>query len=388
MRALLDRLRRSDVLWIVTGSLALRLLTAGLAFLVNALFPLARREQFTVFPSTHLFWDTFARYDSGWYFGIARYGYEWVEGGRSNVAFFPLYPLLVRQVALALGGGRSRIYMAGILVSWTAFVLAMVLLYRLARLHLPPEQARRAVVYAALFPFAFFFGVVYPESLFLLLTLAAFLAFHTRHWLAGGLAGALATATRPNGVFMVPALAVVAWRAARGSGARLAPALGVLLSLAGVAAYSLYVYTLSGSLLEWRHAMQRWQWHPATHPPWTPIARLLTELWTRPYAFLTSGPTAVADLLNGTAALALALSVPFIWIRLGAGYALLVLLNLAVPLSSGVLEGLGRYCAVLFPFAIWLASFRSPGLHTALVAVYGMLYLLCLTMFTKLYPLF
>ena len=85
-------------------AVALRVVTALVAWAVNATLPLARPEQFTVFADTHHFWDTFARNDSGWYYGIASRGYEWVEGGRSNLAFFPAYPLLMGVLGRALGG--------------------------------------------------------------------------------------------------------------------------------------------------------------------------------------------------------------------------------------------------------------------------------------------
>ena len=51
--------------------------------------------------------------------------------------------------------------MGGILVSWAAFVAAAVLLYYVARLDLPRRAAARASLLAAIFPFAFFYGVVY-----------------------------------------------------------------------------------------------------------------------------------------------------------------------------------------------------------------------------------
>ena len=69
---------------IVGLSIWLRLFTAGLAFLCNILFGLPQPEPFTVYSDTHKFWDTFARFDSGWYFGIARNGYQYVEGGRER----------------------------------------------------------------------------------------------------------------------------------------------------------------------------------------------------------------------------------------------------------------------------------------------------------------
>ncbi len=204
------------VLAISAAALSFRVVSALAAFIINAVLPMAQREQFTVYPSTHLFWDTFARWDSGWYFGIARYGYEFVEAGRSNLAFFPVYPLLMRYVALAMGGGRV--------------------------------------------PF------------------------------------------------------------------------------------------------EWANSMDRWNWHPGAAPGWQPLVTVLTAIATRPYAFITSSPQAVVDLLNASAGLAL--------------------------------EGIGRYCAVLFPFSLWLATLRGPFMRNGVLAVFAMFYVVCLALFTKVYPLF
>ena len=106
-------------------------------------------------------------------------------------------------------------YLGGIVVSWTAFVLAMIVLYYLARLDLPARRAERAVLLTTIFPFAFFFGVVYTESVFLLFVVSSFYAFRTRRWVWGGLFGAVATATRVNGILILPALAWMAWRTAQ-----------------------------------------------------------------------------------------------------------------------------------------------------------------------------
>jgi hypothetical protein len=381
---------KSITLRIVAGALGLRALTAFAAFLINAVFPMGQREQFTVFPSTNLFWDTFARFDSGWYFNIARYGYEWVEGGRSNLAFFPLYPMLMRYVALGLGGGRSRVYMAGILISWTTFIAAMIVLHRLARVELEDEEAAlRTVLYVAVFPFAFFFGVVYTESLFLLLSVTAFYGFRTQRWALGAVAGALVTATRANGLFLVPALALVAWRETRGDrAATLRASLALVCTLTGVALYSAWVYSVTGHPFEWANTINRWNWHPGATAGWTPLLTVITALFTRPYEYVTSSPQAVVDLLNAGAGLALLLATPFIWLRFGPAYPVLILLNLYVPLSSGALEGIGRYCAVLFPFSLWLATWRAPILRAGLIVASAMFYVLCLALFTKVYPLF
>ena len=176
---------RGPVARIVIVTVALRLATALLAFFAQVTIPAYQDQGFGVYRERHAFWDNFARYDSGWYHGIARNGYQWVEGGRNNLAFFPVYPMAMRASGLLLGGKPADFYFGGIAVSWVACMVAMLLLYRLARLDVDEDAAERAVPYALLYPFAFFFGVVYSESLFLMLVLGAFYGFRTRRWALG-----------------------------------------------------------------------------------------------------------------------------------------------------------------------------------------------------------
>jgi hypothetical protein len=376
---------------IVVGAVAWRLISALVAFAANLTLPLARPEQFTVFERTNRFWDTFARYDSGWFYGIAHHGYQFTPGGRDNMAFFPVYPLLMRYVGDLFGGGQPHYYIAAVAVSWIAFVGAMVLLYRVARLDLPDDAAERAVVYAAVFPFAFFFGVAYSESVFLLFVLASVYLMRTGRWWLGGVAGAMACLTRVNGIFAVPTLLVVALQAPmagpRFSRQRIKALAAVAVAASGLLAYSLFVYSKTGSLFHWADTITRWDYHPGGSPI-TPIVTLLVSLVTHPYAYLTQQPMAPYDLLNGSAAILALVAIPFVWRRFGFGYALVIAFNLWVPLSSGSLVGLGRYCAVLFPIFLWLATFERVIVRRWLLGVFGVLYVGCLALFTTLHPLF
>ena len=160
---------------IALWALGLRLVSAVLALFVNLTFPLHQREQFTVFGSTSPFWDTFARYDAGYFEGIAWGGYAPLAGGRSNIAFFPVYPLLMRAVGRLFGRQHAIFYISGIGISWLCFILAMVALYYLARLDLPRHRAERAVLLTMIFPFSFFYGIAYSESTFLLFVVLAVL---------------------------------------------------------------------------------------------------------------------------------------------------------------------------------------------------------------------
>jgi hypothetical protein len=376
---------------IAVGASLFRLASAVLALYANLVFPLNQREQFTVFGRTNPFWDAFARYDSGWYFGIARSGYDVataMAGGRSNIAFFPVYPLSMRYVGRLFGRTPADLYLGGIVISWTSFVLAMIALYYLARLDLPRPRAERAVLLTAIFPFGFFFGVVYSESTFLLFTVLAFYLLRTRRWIGGGVAAGVAGATRVTGIMMWPALALVAWRSAHADSRDRAWALAALvLAGSGFAAYCAYIYAQSGHPFLWAVALQRWGYYPGG-APWTAPWKLVAALVTHPYVYLATDPLGPYDTLNGLSAVLFTAAVPFVWRRLNAGYALFMVANLWLPLSSGVFEGMGRYCAVMFPCFIWLASIRSRWGSTAIVVLFAMLYMLCLALFTTIHPLF
>jgi hypothetical protein len=391
VRALAVRLRAAGalvLLAIVVATLLVRLATASLAFMANVVFPVHQEQGFGVYRHEHLFFDTFARYDSGWYHGIAKDGYAWVEGGRSNLAFLPVYPLAMRWAGQALGGKPSDFYFGGILVAWVACIGAMLMLYLLARLDLDDAAAQRAVLFALLHPCAFFFGVVYSESTFLLLAISAMFGFRTGRWWLGGGAAMLLTATRVSGVLLLPALAWAAWLVVRHDRRQLPWAIAALaVAPAGIIAYSAFCYSLSGNPIEWMASIQRWEYVPGGHP-FTALSSLMVDLSSRPYHYLVHEAMASYDTLNGLLALFTLVITPLVWRRFGTAYALVVVASLLLPLSSGQYEGLGRYTSVLFPTALLLGAIRSPLASGLLLGLSSALYMLCLALFTNVHPLF
>jgi hypothetical protein len=77
-----------------------------------------------------------------------------------------------------------------------------------------------------------------------------------------------------------------------------------------------------------------------------------------------------------------------VWNRLGGASGLFMLPNLWLPLSSGEFEGLGRYCAVLFPLFFWPGRFQSQTLTAGCLIVFSRFYTLCPALFANIYPLF
>jgi hypothetical protein len=385
---------RSKVVWILALALGIRLGSTAVAyFAVVSLPPFEpaslHQADFALFDDP--LWNTFTRYDAGWYVSIARFGYA-RHPGQSNIAFFPAYPLAIRGVRDGLlSSVRPRqlsYYGAAILVSWGCFAAALLVFHALARLDLDEAGALRAVLYLSVFPGAFYFGEVYSESLFLLATLASVYGFRTGRFFIGGLCGALACATRVNGAFALPALALAGWGAARGYPRGRVKLLGALLLAAGgLGAFCLFEYWRFGNPFEWVTIIQRdWDYKPGGSP-WSAHLTLLRQIFSRHSVYVPASAAPFCDLLNGTAALLMVAAVPFVFFRLGPAYGVFMLVNLWVPLSSGALEGFARYGAVLFPFSLVVSLHRHRPLHVATLIAFGLFYALLLVLFTLGYPL-
>ena len=141
------------------------------------------------------------QFDASYYLAIATHGY--VTTASNNLAFFPLYPLMIRAVGFVTGSDVT----AGLLISFASFALALLLLHRLTELELGRRAADATVLLLAFAPLSFFFSAIYTESLFLLLSVAAVLAARRERWAVAGILAGLATLTRPTGVRRCLALA-------------------------------------------------------------------------------------------------------------------------------------------------------------------------------------
>jgi Gpi18-like mannosyltransferase len=159
-------------------------------------------------------WEVFSWFDSGFYQQIATAGYDYVNDGKAHsVAFFPLFPLCVRAV-MTLG---LPFNLAGTLVNNLAFLGALIVLYAWVEEHHGGGTARWVTAVLAWCPLSLFGTVIYSEGLFLLLSTCALRSFEKQHYVGVALWGALATATRPTGMALIPAFLIVAWKERRGA---------------------------------------------------------------------------------------------------------------------------------------------------------------------------
>lgn len=100
-------------------------------------------------------------WDGRWYRMVAANGYSLVPGHKSDAAFFPLYPLLLRGVhSLGLGFVTS-----GVVISNLVFLVGLIAFFELTGMLLSREEAQRAAVWVCVFPLSFVFSMAYPTGL-------------------------------------------------------------------------------------------------------------------------------------------------------------------------------------------------------------------------------
>lgn len=210
--------------------------------------------------------EVFTVWDGRWYERIANGGYPtsvpqgdfYAGTGRqvqSSVAFFPLYPVMVRGLDTILPGGAD---VAGVVLSFIIGAVATVLVWMVADKVAGRPVADRAAVLFAFSPGAFVLSLVYAEGLLVALAAGCLLALLHRRWVLAGVLAALATATRPNATAVALACAWAAgvaiwkhreWRAV------VAPALAPV----GMLSFFVFLWWHTGETLIWfRVQYQGW----------------------------------------------------------------------------------------------------------------------------------
>ena len=302
--------------------------------------------------------DVWGRWDAQHYLTIATIGYH-----GKDVAFFPLYPLLIHW----FGGLIGDHLIAGLVISNLAFFGALAFLYALVKLEYGDNAiAYHAIFYVAIFPTAIFFSAVYTESLFLMLTVASVYFARRGNFITSGVFGALASMTRVEGVLTALPLAYEVWRAWRERrGTTLARGVaGLALVPLGIGAYMFYLFALQGDFMAFSRVQEEWNRHFA--PPWVSIYNTLQAILTPP--FNSASVNHVIELVFTLAFLAL-MVVAFRVLR--PSYAWYLAASLLMPMSTASLMSMPRFVLVVFPAFILLALWgRRPAINSALVSFF------------------
>jgi hypothetical protein len=195
--------------------------------------------------------SSLGKWDGAWYQQVVQHGYPHAitvtSGGssQSGVAFFPLFPLVVRAFHTVLPIGWSFELVA--LITGAA---AAVALWSLAGIVTDRRAADRATALFCFFPGSIVFGLFYSEGLMLSLSALCLWALLRRRWWVAGLAAGLATAARPNAVVLVLCCAWAAGQAVR-QRREWRSLVSVIMAPAGIVAFFVFLWVRTGNPLAW-----------------------------------------------------------------------------------------------------------------------------------------
>lgn len=124
---------------------------------------------------------SWGNFDGVHYLTLAQRGYD----GFGTQVFFPLYPLFGNILSYLAGSQFVSLF----LISNLSILIGAIVFFKLIKKYFDIRTAFWSVIFLFCFPMSFFFGAIYTESLFLLLTLLIFSLSGIKSIVIGVLAG-------------------------------------------------------------------------------------------------------------------------------------------------------------------------------------------------------
>ena len=200
------------------------------------------------------------RWDVLHYMGIGESGYL----AANSEAFFPGLPILLRAGSLI----GLPMEISGVVFSLLGSALATAALYRLF--------GAPAACLWALAPTAIFTVIGYTEGLFCAAAFWSWQRAKSQVWWQAAVLAGLACSLRVSGLFLVCALAVMALGQGRGWWKKLA---WLLIPVAVLAAFQIYLHALTGSWMAWLESQQA-GWTRSFTTPWQSLLHTLNACQT------------------------------------------------------------------------------------------------------------
>ena len=398
-RTVFDWWRAPDTKVVLPIHLATRIGVLLVGFLAVILigFPPEAANRWKIYSNEFL--DLPARWDTGWYMGIATEGYAYVPDLKNqyqqNIAFFPAFPMSMRYLSVLVG--RQTLW-AGVGISIVAFYLALTYFLRLARdLLRDEEKSVTAVMLLASYPFAVFFSAAYTEGLFLLTLMGAVYHFHNNQLLRAAAWGFVCGLTRPNGALLSIVLALMAiqpmWDAARRTLVMPPPGgwntiLGRVI-VAGAPGYGMLVY----SAFIWRLTGNPFMW-TMQNVAWGRTYRGLDAIVSDRIGFIANNglynyaSTQTIDLFYSFAVILAVAAIWPVYRRWGLAFAVFIPLTIFPPMAAGGMLSMGRVTSILFPVFLWLADAVPARQRAAWIGLFALLQGFVAVMFFTWRPLF
>jgi Gpi18-like mannosyltransferase len=361
---------RSSIAYCIAVFLISRIALAVIAVIAETIIPGPVGAKFYHAVPDNIWLDVWARWDSAFYLEIANQGYALTLREPSSAAFFPLYPILINFVKMIV----NNTVLAGLIVSHLCFLAALITIHRLTELEFrDTPTANRAILYIAIFPTSLFFGAIYTESLFLLLSSLMFLFARKRLWAWAGIVGLLAASTRIVGITLLLPVLLEWWRS-REPRRDWFGLFWIAMIPIGLISQMVFLERAFGDPITFWTTQE--SFNRIGINPINALARDLEPMF--------KGGVFPWNVVVDLSAFALAMTTAIVAFKpLGSSYTTYTLLGVLIPLSGGT-GSLARYVVVLFPVFMMLARWSNrSSVHWAALIVFSMGLIALTTLFVN-----
>jgi Gpi18-like mannosyltransferase len=294
-------------------------------------------------------------FDGEHYATIAQNGYKPLE-----YFFFPMYPILIHSFSL-LGSTSTRgIAISGLFVSNIALVVAVIGFVKLMQLDYSKKVILTSILLLLLFPTSFYFGSFYTESLFFAEVIWAMYFARQRNWLASGLIGSLACATRIVGVALIPALLVEIYMqiGLKDIKKLIQPLIMVSISILGIAGYMFFLQQKTGDPLAFFTSLNTVFGEQRSNSiillPQVFYRYFIKILPVLNYSYFPQVFSTYLEIIVGLLFLLLSILSYF---KLRLSYSIFLTFGYLIPTLSGSFSSFPRYALILFPGFIIMALY-------------------------------
>lgn len=296
---------------------------------------------------------SWANFDGEHYIAIAIFGYKGLEQ-----AFFPVYPILInffsRPDIFNIPASLFSASFWGIIISNFSLLASLILLFKLIIIDYPKKIAWLTIIVLLVFPTSFYFGAVYSESIFLLISLISFYFARKGNFFIASIIGIFASATRVFGLLLLPAY----FLEARQQKASLKKYFWIFIIPMGLIIYMIYQWWLVGDPFSF-YKLQKLvgEQHQSG-------LTLLPQVYFRYLKMIFSvDPTApiyqtiILEFITGI--LFFILPIYGFIKKVRPAYCLYALIGFLLPTIQGSFSSVPRYILVFFPSFLSLAIFIS-----------------------------
>ncbi len=318
---------------------------------------------FYINPTVSNIFYSWVRWDGPHYIDLASKWYQTTGVEALWIVFYPLYPLFIKVFNFLINDFQTSSIIVSIFFSFTASIF----LYKLTILDFGKKVALLSVWFLNIFPTSYFLQASYTESLFLTMTLATIYFYRKDENLCSGIFGALSSATRVNGVLLLPLLFLEGKVTLKKTSTFILAPLGFL----GYLLINKYYF---GEFLYFTKPLFS-NWYKKFELPWVSVAKVYQAIPP------ISDPVFYAYFTEFITLIFISIVSIYVLLKVRKSYGIYMILNLLLFTSTSFVISTPRYIIALFPMYIAFATIKNK----ILLSIISLFFLGLLFYFSQFY---